>query len=213
MIHHMSFAAREPQTAAEAIAALWGGEAFPFPPVGHGSWVAIAGDTRGTTIEVYPAGTELHPAEAEEEAEVRTVEGRPRHGPSHAAIASPLEEAQVLALAARHGWTARRLRRGGLFDVIEFWVEDAFMLEVMTPEMRTGRPSAALARGSFLTAAADTRVFVGIQRAARPIEDSRRQASTRTCPAAPRALCRYTTRLRELRNPTTSLLSAWIQEN
>ena len=137
MIHHLSFAARAPQRAAEAIAALWGGEAFPFPPVGHGSWVAIAGDERGTTMEVYPADTELHPGEADDvEAQARTAPGRPRHGPTHAAIATPLEEAEVLALAARHGWTARRLRRGGLFDVIEVWVEDAFMLEVMTPQMQ-----------------------------------------------------------------------------
>jgi hypothetical protein len=136
MIHHMSFAAADPQRAAQAIAALWGGEAFPFPPVGKDSWVAIAGDDRGTTIEVYRAGTELRPAEAEEEAEVTLVPDRPRHGPSHAAIASPLEEAEVLALAARHGWTARRLRRGDVFDVIEFWVEDAFMMEVLTPQMQ-----------------------------------------------------------------------------
>ena len=39
MIHHVSFAAEDPQRAARAVAELWGGKAFPFPfpPVARGS--------------------------------------------------------------------------------------------------------------------------------------------------------------------------------
>jgi hypothetical protein len=40
----------------------------------------------------------------------------------------------VLELAARHGWRALRLSRGS-FDVIEFWIENCVMLEILTPEM------------------------------------------------------------------------------
>lgn len=136
MIHHFSFAAREPQRAAAVIAELWGGEAFPFPPVARGSWVAIAGDDRSTTIEVYPAGTELVPAEGDADAEARTQAEPQRYGATHAAVASPLSDAAIHAIAAREGWLAKYRRRGGHFGVIEFWVENAFMLEVLTPEMQ-----------------------------------------------------------------------------
>jgi hypothetical protein len=136
MIHHVSFAARDPKGAAEAIAALWGGEAFPFPPVAEGSWLAIAGDDRGTTIEVYPAGAELQPTEGPADA-VAVMNPQPRqYVATHAAIASPLSAEAVQAMAAERGWTTKYCKRGGRFGVIELWVENSFLLEVMTPEMQ-----------------------------------------------------------------------------
>ncbi len=63
MIHHVSIAAADPEQVAGLLASLWRGDAFPFPPVARGSWVAMAGDEFGTTIEVYPIGTELRPGE------------------------------------------------------------------------------------------------------------------------------------------------------
>lgn len=136
VIHHFSFAAAQPQRAAEAIAALWGGEAFPFPPVAQGSWVAISGDDRGTTIEVYPAGAELQPTAGATDAEAVMNPQPRRYVATHAAIATPLSADAVRALAERHGWLAKSCRRGGVFGVIEFWVENAFLLEVLTPEMQ-----------------------------------------------------------------------------
>ena len=53
MLFHMSIAGRDPRHVAEVIAEIWGGEAFVFPPVAEGSWIAIAGDDRGTALEVY----------------------------------------------------------------------------------------------------------------------------------------------------------------
>ena len=136
MIHHFSFAAKEPKRVAEAIAALWGGEAFPFPPVAKGSWVAIAGDARGTTIEVYPAGTELQPVEGDADATAVIQPEPQRFVATHAAIASPLTADDIYAMARALGWEAKYRKRGGIFGVIEFWVENSFLLEVMTPEMQ-----------------------------------------------------------------------------
>ncbi len=42
----------------------------------------------------------------------------------------------VMALAAREGWIAKYRKRGGAFGVIEFWIENAMMVEVLTPEMQ-----------------------------------------------------------------------------
>jgi hypothetical protein len=136
MIHHLSIAAKDPQRAARAIAALWRGEAFPFPPVGKGSWVAMAGDARNSTIEVYAFGAELHPAEGDADSYARMNPDASAYTPTHAAIDTPLTEAEVFALAAEHGWTAKYRKRGGIFGVIEFWIEDCVMLEVLTAEMQ-----------------------------------------------------------------------------
>ena len=40
----------------------------------------------------------------------------------------------ILAIAEREGWRALRLPRGP-FDVIELWIENTVMLELMTPDM------------------------------------------------------------------------------
>jgi hypothetical protein len=58
------------------------------------------------------------------------------HTPTHAAIASPLSQGEIMALAAEHGWTTKYRKRGGAFGVIEFWIEDAVLLEVLTAEMQ-----------------------------------------------------------------------------
>lgn len=136
MIHHMSIAAKNPQHVAGVIAEFWRGQAMPFPPVAEGSWVAAACDERNTLIEVYPFGAELHPADGDADPVAVTNPQASGFTASHAAIASPLEQAEVFAIAAREGWTAKYRKRGGQFGVIELWIENTTMIEVLTPEMQ-----------------------------------------------------------------------------
>jgi hypothetical protein len=136
MIHHFSFAAERPRRAAEVIAALWRGRAKPFPPVATGSWVAMAGDERGTSVEVYPAGAELRPVDGDADSQAVMNPTPGRYVATHAAIASPLTSEEVFELAAQQGWIAKYRKRGGIFGVIEFWIENRFLLEVLTPEMQ-----------------------------------------------------------------------------
>jgi hypothetical protein len=132
MLFHVSIAADDPESAARMIAELWRGRAYPFPPVAEGSWVAMAGDDRNSTVEVYPRGTELREG-SEESLIVRGNGGR--YGPSHAAIASPLSVEEVTDIAARYGTSAKVCNRGP-FHVIELWVEGCFLFEVLTPEFQ-----------------------------------------------------------------------------
>jgi hypothetical protein len=134
MLFHMSFAARDPRHVAEVIAELWDGVAAPFPPVIAGSWAAVAHDDRNTAIEIYPLHTTLHPAEGDRDA-FGLLDGRDERSAGHAAIATVLDQAAVFAIAAREGWPAKYRRRGGLFGVIELWVEGRQMLEILTAEM------------------------------------------------------------------------------
>ena len=134
MLFHISIGAERPKQAARLVAELWQGRAYPFPPVADGSWIAMAGDERGSAIEVYPLGTELHLGDGE--SPVRSLEGRPaRNGPVHVAIATGLDVESVKAIAQRFGAPAKVCARGP-FHVIELWVEGSFMIEVLTPEMQ-----------------------------------------------------------------------------
>jgi len=51
----------------------------------------------------------------------------------------PLDEAAVQAIGDREDWHTRRFSRGPpgrpLFDGIEFWVENRFLIELSTPDM------------------------------------------------------------------------------
>ena len=114
------------------IAELWRGEAFPFPMVGKGSWVAHSLDDRRSTIEVYPRNLALYPGDGAAEERSESVS---RHGPFHAAVATPLTIEEVEAVARRYDCHTRLCQRGPWFRVIELWVDDSLMLEMMTPEM------------------------------------------------------------------------------
>ncbi|MDT7541415.1 MAG: hypothetical protein QOE33_1319 [Acidobacteriota bacterium] len=135
MIHHISIAAKDPQRVARVIAELWQTEALPFPPV-PGAFIVIADDEHGTAIEVSPLGTELVPGMSdEEEAQPTLNDSASPFTATHAALSVPLSAERVKEIAAREGWRTGTFERGGVFDVIEFWVEDRLLLELLSPDM------------------------------------------------------------------------------
>jgi hypothetical protein len=149
MINHISIGAHNPEKVANIIAELWGGYAFPFPP-SPGGWVALADDGRGTMVEIVPAHVQLVPGTGFPEEQGFTQQTITDHfeatfvpdneltlfGSVHLNINSPLTEEAIKAIAKREGWRCFTANRGrGLFQLIEFWIEDRFLLEVNTPEM------------------------------------------------------------------------------
>lgn len=136
MIFHLSIDADDPKHVAGVIAELWGGVALPFPPVmGHSSWVAMAGDARNSTVEVYPRGTELVEAEGDADSYGRIGANGARSS-THFAMATDMDAEQVKSIAAREGWPVKYRKRGNIFGVLELWVEGTRMIEVLTPEMQ-----------------------------------------------------------------------------
>jgi hypothetical protein len=133
VIFHFSISADDPKQTATMLAELWRGEAFPFPMVGKGSWVAHAGDDRRSTVEVYPRDMALYPTERAGEERYEPVS---RHGPFHAAVATPLSIDEVEEIGRRYGCHTSVCQRGPFFRVIEFWVDNSLMLEMLTPEMQ-----------------------------------------------------------------------------
>lgn len=136
MLFHVSVSALNPERVARVIAELWDGAAMPFPPLGEGSWVAHAGDDRNTLVEVLPRGTELFPGPGGADAISVHNPHASRSTATHIAIATPHDIDRVRAIAARHGWMTKYCKRGDAFGVIELWVENALLVEVLTPEMQ-----------------------------------------------------------------------------
>jgi hypothetical protein len=133
MIFHFSISADDPKRTATMFAELWRGQAFYFPMVGKGSWIAHAGDDRRTTIEVYPRDLAFYPNESGEGHQRN--EPLSRHGPFHAAVGTPLSIEEVEEIGRRYGCHTILCNRGP-FRVIELWVDNAQMVEMLTPEMQ-----------------------------------------------------------------------------
>jgi hypothetical protein len=133
MIHHLSIPARDTRHVADVLVELFGGVVTGFGPY-RDSWIAWAGDDHGTAIEVYPVGTEMYPPDGPGQAAFRHDPTASGATATHATVSLDRSEPEILTIAKREGWRALRLPRGP-FDVIEFWIENTVMLELMTPDM------------------------------------------------------------------------------
>ena len=129
MLFHASIPADDPERVERVIAEVWRGDSMPFPPV-PGCFVAFAGDDRGSTIEVTPRGKEGFPDKTETGFKVNPSPSP--YSEAHLLIGTPLSESEVLAVAKREGWTARVCSRGDSNKLIEFWMENKFLLEFIT---------------------------------------------------------------------------------
>lgn len=135
MIFHASIPADAPEQVARVMAEIWKGEAFRFPPW-PGAWVAMAGDDRSTTLEVYPRDQVIAPGEGEAPGRPQQHAGQGALSSFHLAVATDRTAEEVLAIGARESWRAVRCSRGGIFDVIELWIENTLLIEVLTTEMQ-----------------------------------------------------------------------------
>lgn len=136
MIFHASIPTQNPERVARTLAELWGGFAAPFSPF-EGAWVAVAGDDRGTIIETYPSDLTLTPGDAQNPLVPTKSAPRAQYSGFHMAVGTPLSVQEVIAIGEREGWRAVRCTRGNnFFDVIELWIENSTMIEMLTPEMQ-----------------------------------------------------------------------------
>lgn len=149
MINHISVAVENPEKVASVLAELWNGAmVIPFPPT-PGGYIVVANDGRGSAVEIIPSRTVLVPGEGlppEENFDATTpteeYEGKfvqmdvaPAYVATHLNINTSLSEAEVKEIARREGWRVLTCNRDkGFFQLIELWIEDRFLLEVMTPE-------------------------------------------------------------------------------
>ncbi len=132
MIHHLSIAARDPQHVANVLAELMGGTAVRFPP-NPGSFFALQLDEHGSGVEVHPAGIALEPGGTVGASFARHPEAAPGFSAVHFALSVATDAATVEAVAKREGWQCHNCSRGP-FHVVEVWVENHSMVEILPPE-------------------------------------------------------------------------------
>lgn len=148
MINHISIAVQNPEKVAAVIAELWNGVVVPFPPAPD-SFIVFANDGRGSGVEITPLNTVLVPGKGlppEEDFDVNTrteeyeaqfvqADSAPEYVATHLNINTHLSIEEIKEIGRREGWRVLTCNRGeGLFQLVELWIEDRFMLEVMTPE-------------------------------------------------------------------------------
>lgn len=132
MLIHASVVADDPRTAARSIARLCAGEAVPMPGPGEGTWTVFADRAPGAAVEVLRRGSEFHPVPGRH---VETRSGPPaRASGVHLLLETPLNDAEIVRTAAEEGLPAWKAAHG-FFSVWEVWLDDCFLLELMTPEM------------------------------------------------------------------------------
>src|SRR5207302_11386582 len=83
-------------------------------------------------VEVYPAGTELEPNGSTGGSFVKQTRER-GYGSTHFALSVATDAQKVEEIASRAGWKCFVCNRG-TFHVIEVWVENETMVEILPPD-------------------------------------------------------------------------------
>lgn len=145
MIAHVSIPAKNPEQTALLLATLIDGEAFNFPVV-PGAFIAVARDGSGLAIEVYPERMAHHPGRGEPDPQLKPAgpqtlpwedqihpdEPQVRPTAFHVALGSPLDEDEIVAVAKRAGLRAVKCDRGGVFGLVEVWLDNMILVEVLS---------------------------------------------------------------------------------
>ncbi|GAB1542783.1 hypothetical protein NUACC21_54570 [Scytonema sp. NUACC21] len=134
MIHHFSISVKNPYRVAQVFAEILKGQVLNFFP--HpGSYIVVSFDENGTAIELYPLGTQLVPGVAEGECTFVQTAIASHYIDMHAALSVSLSQEEIEQIGQREGWRVVRCNRDSLFDVMELWIENRLMIELLTKEM------------------------------------------------------------------------------
>jgi hypothetical protein len=140
VIHHFSIPALDPVTVARVLADLLGGRAYRFPGPLPGAAMAVSGDRHGTMIEIYPDSVVMAPGEGEGPIAYRVDPAGHRHVGFHALLSVPHDRATIERIGEAAGWRTKFFSRAApglppVFHVIEVWVENRLLLEVVPADM------------------------------------------------------------------------------
>jgi hypothetical protein len=129
LIAHVSLPAADCARVAAVLAEMLEGGALRFPPGGPDAWNAWS-KANDLQIVVTPRGHVMVPGPDEM---VWTKGATAAAWETHFALCVERPASEVLDIAARAGWQARLCDRGGFFHVVEVWVENAYLVEVLDP--------------------------------------------------------------------------------
>ena len=132
MIHHFSMPADDTKLVADTLADIFEGTITDFSPT-ENAFMVWFGDEHGSAIEVYPSNVQLTPG-TDETPCIFNKERNAQYSTVHVAISVPCEKEKLISLGESLGWRTKEFRRGS-FRVVEFWVENKIMLELLPADM------------------------------------------------------------------------------
>lgn len=129
MIHHVSFGVSDPGRVAHVLAELTCATPVraPSPPFPQGAWFLLAGDERGSFLEILPATTVLDP-DAPLGLRRRPATFEPVS--AHVLIGAVVSGDEIAAVAEREGWRAQQVDTG-LFKVVKLWIDGTVLVELI----------------------------------------------------------------------------------
>lgn len=129
MIHHMSFGVRDPHRAAHVLAELIDATAVraPTPPFPHGAWLVVAGDDRGSFLEILPATSVFDP---DAPLGVRQRPATFEPVTAHVLVSAAVDSKAIQTAAAREGWRTQEVETG-LFRIVKLWIDGNILVEFL----------------------------------------------------------------------------------
>ncbi len=138
MLHHLSIAVEKPLRVAKVLAELVKGQAFACTVHPDSYLVVFGGSPTNpltSTLEIYPLGTKIVPGHANEPRRlIHHISTFSSFTAVHTTISVPVSWTEIQAIARREKWRTLKCDRGG-FQVIELWIEDWLMLELLPEEL------------------------------------------------------------------------------
>jgi catechol 2,3-dioxygenase-like lactoylglutathione lyase family enzyme len=135
-IHHFTVPAHDPARVARVLAEVLGARVVPIPHP-QGTLLVYGGDSDGTAIEVWPAGTRADPVANDL---CLTDLPLPERWPHHGYITSDAADTDaILAAFAREGWKAEKVHNGppdAGFSLVRAWIENHTGFEIGGRDMR-----------------------------------------------------------------------------
>ncbi len=142
MLIHTSLPAKDPELVSRVICEVAGGKrcAFPYP----GGYYIGFGDDNSTAVEIYPIDTQLEPGSGPVYGKLEPPEKSRQHmvryfgsnedvqfTATHIALTTTLSLAEIYAIAKRENWRANYCSRRESFRLVEFWVENRILVELI----------------------------------------------------------------------------------
>lgn len=129
MLHYISIPVDNPLHVAKVVSEILHGDILQCredPDI----YTVLTNDKHTSAIELIPSGIEVRPGQAKFEYK-RNVNS-PQFSPVHVAISVPISFSEIKQIGLREGWHVAMGNRGR-FKLIEFWLENKFLLELMLP--------------------------------------------------------------------------------
>jgi hypothetical protein len=131
MILHLSLPALDPQVTAKTLAELVGGIHKPLSWCKNG-YMVFTHSEFAIGIEVLPYQTVFMPGSSTNEPLImRSASKEPQYDCVHFLLVIDNSYEHIFKVAGKAGWRAIFKRSLGAIDMVELWVENRFMIEVI----------------------------------------------------------------------------------